>query len=548
MSKLIRVPWPTPESMSDINMVSWQEVWGSPEAREIAESCVNRILWKFEGIVFGRDSSCSIVGLAQKKEEEVLVEDRRLANWKRWIEIREKESEKLRKKLYRRRNDLLLNVDPNAYRTAVKQKEIIDKSADAFGALNFHKIPEKSRQELILTLPRSQRVTPVEIVYTQTPDLILREQKIMKSNAQLKVGEEFTRHVPSMTHLALRGNADGDGCHENPREIESIQLSQKKFIKVPERRQVLIVGGVEVDKIFPNVNVLIDLVFEGFEQMRQTKTLRLENRGEIAINLTFKKAKVDADDVIGRSPQCFFFSKHTFRTVPDDDIEIPFHFYPTRAGAFSETWTIVCDPEFSQECEIQVCLFGHCKERINEEDALAMIEEEITRKSAQLDIERVIKSMLQLTSAEKPHERRKPFTDPIELKFAQMNPKLHYHEEHVEALSRIYDEMNVDGTEWNCGVDELYKMILEVSDIEKQKKLYHDFMEQFNQLKNLREELKTDDDEKSAKLSMIKNVFGKFLEQFDDDICNESKKGDCGNLIKKKLCESIDKMIHIVES
>jgi hypothetical protein len=44
---------------------------------------------------------------------------------------------------------------------------------------NFWKTPEVTRQQLHLTLPKSdQLMTASEIVYTQTPSLVLKEQKI----------------------------------------------------------------------------------------------------------------------------------------------------------------------------------------------------------------------------------------------------------------------------------------------------------------------------------------------------------------------------------
>lgn len=554
--KLIKVPSASPRNMSEINLVSWRDVCESTDGRQVAESCVSEILANVESFIGGEfhaKSSCSVIVALERKraEEEALVEDRRLANWKRWIAIREKESEKLRKKLYRRRNDLLLNIDPNDYRTTVKQKEIVDKSAAGFGDLNFFKTPEKSRKELLLTLPRSERVTPTEIIYTQTPDLILREQKIAKGKSlkdELTMQGEYAHHVPSMNHLALKGNSAGDGCAAKPFKIDSIKLSHRREKSLAiERRQVLVIGGVKVDKSFPHVNILIDLVFEGFKLTRQTKNLKLENRGDIAINLTFKKAQDEADDVIECSTQAFFFDKTTFRIVPGDVLNVPFHFYPTQAGVASEMWILVCDPEFSQECEFRVGLFGHCKKKFKSDEALMKIEHEIMRKAAEQDIERTIKDLLQISTADYQQPSLKIFKDPTELKFLKTNPKLHYHPDCVEALKQIYDELSLDGSEWNCDVNELYKIILGVNDIEQQQKSYNEFMENLNQLKNIRQAL-TDDEAKFAKFSMVRNNFAIFFEHFNNDMTDKREERDCEDVIKKKFCETLDKMIHILES
>lgn len=530
---------------------------GSREAEEVAEGCVTKVLKDVETEVFGelnQHSSCSMLGARYKDEKQ--VEDHRLVNWKRWLKIRETEGEKLRKATYRDRKDLLLNLNPNDYRKIQKRKEIIDKSAANFGALNFWNQPEKLRNDLQLTLPKAMQDEQLaEIIYTQTPDLILNEQRIRKATTpkpvlnmmQEKIRQEVEMFEPSMAHLALKGNDVGDGLtmKRSFRKSDSLQLSQKldKFKKI-EKLKALAINGIKINSNFPDKNVLIDIIFEGFKIQRVTKTIRFENYGEIAVNLTFKKVPAsEADDIIKAQPKMLFFNKSTFRIIPGDVLDVPFHFCPIQTGIYEETLILVSEPQFSSECDIQVSLLGHCVKKYEDGEALMAIAAEIEHKAAEIEIEKTIRDIEQRTVRECKPPRRELFKDHRESAFITSNPNLFYHPDHVQNLTQIFCEVSGDESEWNYDIDELYQKILGISDLEAQKEVYERFLENHNPLHNVKPNISTDDTE--AKFSMVKNVFGSFFKSFEDVMHDGSVKSE---EVKTRLKTAVNKMICILES
>lgn len=109
-------------------------------------------------------------------------------------------------------------------------------------------------------------MTAPEIVYTQTPNLVLKEQKIPREKCPnplltaiaLKIEEECVSvYRPAMEHIALKGKANGDG-------LEKVKLESRKFdsrnysqYKKVIRLQALMVQGLRVDSNFPDKNILV---------------------------------------------------------------------------------------------------------------------------------------------------------------------------------------------------------------------------------------------------------------------------------------------------
>lgn len=581
-SKLLKVPSPK-RNVSDVNLVTWRDVVA---ARDVAESCVSEVLRDVESFVGGKFygvSACSVLSTSVKATDEELREDRRLVNWKRWIAIRQRESDKIRRFTYRPRNEMLVNMNPNVFRAVQKRKEIVDKSKTAFGELSFWKTPVKSRKDLYATLPKSESsvTRPPEIVYTQTPDAVLREQRIKRQMSARSVLEPIKEKIeqqpvqlfePDLDEIALKGNVVGGrraSSEIKRRQISSIKLTPKNDkLKKIVRPQVLVISGIRIDNEIPDKNVLIDLAFESFKLTRQTKTIRVENLGEIAMNLSYTRADDDEHFPFENLSKSFVFDKFTIRLVPGEAVELPFYFYATQVGVFKEKWIVNCEPEFSKECQICVNLFGYCKKKFKIEDQLAKIESEIMREAAEYDVGRTIKDLMKLTVIERSAPSRELFTDPCEISFKAMNPKLYYYPEIVENLAHIYDELN-ELTElqvnnemyaqqssnnkqqayiWDYNIESLYQIIINHNNLNEQKSFYDSFLANLNQLKTPRRQHFTIDDESSAKFSMVRNALGMFLAKFDLDPNDERERCDLEQSIKRSLCAVVDKMICILES
>lgn len=259
----------------------------------------------------------------------------------------------------------------------------------------------------------------------------------------------------------------------------------------------------------------------------------LENRGDVAIDLSFESLQTSL-------PATFFFDKLPFRIIPGEVLEIPFHFYPTQVGLFIERWIVKCEPQFNYEKCIAITLIGACKRKHLLADEVAKLDAKITRNAAEFCVNREIKNLLNLSHVKCDEPNRDAVIDPIEKAFREINPKLIYDPSIVELMSQLQHQ--IDGCEWNYNVYGLYSRIMNIHDNdEMQKNLYRQFNDAYGKLLTFKPS-KFDEDGKIVKMSMIKSVFGIFLEKFDTEMENQVE------LIKEHLKITINKIIGILES
>lgn len=287
------------------------------------------------------------------------------------------------------------------------------------------------------------------------------------------------------------------------------------------------------------VNISIDLTFDSFKYNRTARSLKLENRGEIAIDLSFEKLEVSA------TTASFFFDKVPFRIIPKEVLEITFNFYPIQTGFFCEKWKLKCEPPFAHEHQIKINLIGSCKRKHFCEDEVAKLENEISCRAAQFTVQHEIRNIIDLSVPMCKEDRSSTNVNQIEVKFKEINPNLTYHPSIVDLMSQLHHQLN--GSEWNYDVDALYRHIMNIhDDDEMQKRYYRQFNDAFTKLltqKKKRDHL--DDGGKIVKTAMIKSLFGQFFERFEIEM---ETSDDPVNSVAKNLAITINKMISIWES
>jgi len=550
------------------SLITWNDVneRKKHEAETTASKFMSDLLNNIDTIVYGEfseKSSCSLIPLYSASFEmrgnKLLNkdEDRRLLNWKKWIEIREKESKKIAKATLRHRQELLLNSNPNDLRKIMKEKEIIEKSRNNVGDLNFWRVPEKSRNKLCLTVPMSQKCsTPPEITFTQTPDAILKEQNISRDNKKttekfLEIADSHARnnvlnidsiakYRPRMEKLAVCANVE-DISQESMPKVENKVIEEPK-----KRKQILVINNNVLDVTNEDkCDYLLDVTFNGFKYEKHSKSIKLENHGEIAVNIHFEKVKIADQYNFLELPadQTFFFDKNLFRIIPGEIKEIKFNFFARNFGVFNEKWTVKCDPPFMDNHSVVINLLGSCVQK-HKGIELNEFKEEFLRKSAEQNIEKEIQNILDLVTPKFRNYKRQLYDDTVREKFLKSNPNLNYHSDVVDILSEIYEEVKESECEWDYNVYDLYKIILNIHDnAEKQQLIYHRFNDALQQLMG-KNRLSLEHDEKLIKNSLIKNNFAIFLEQFE----TEMEETNDIRSIKKHLINTINKMINILES
>lgn len=312
---------------------------------------------------------------------------------------------------------------------------------------------------------------------------------------------------------------------------------------VKSLQQVLLVNGIRAENrhhFIKFVNISIDLTFESFKYNRTARSVKLENRGGIAIDLSFEKLEVSA------STASFFFDKTPFRIIPNEVLEIPFNFYPIQTGLFCEKWNLHCDPRFAHNHQIIINLIGICRRKHSYEDEVAQLETEISSRAAQFTVQHEIKNIIDLSIPKCHGDRSSTAVNPVEAKFKEINPNLTYRPSIIDLMSQLHHQLN--GSEWNYDVDALYRHIMNIhGDDEMQKRLYRQFNDAFTKLLTQKQNGgdHLDDGEKIVKTSMIKSLFGQFFERFEIEMETSE---DPVNSVAKNLAVTINKMISILES
>jgi MYCBP-associated protein family len=311
-----------------------------------------------------------------------------------------------------------------------------------------------------------------------------------------------------------------------------------------KRKQILTVNGIRADNRYHIiVHISIDLTFDSFKYDRATRFLKLENCGDVAIDLSFEKIEAQSTATTTTS---FFFDKFPFRIIPHEVLEMPFHFYPTETGLFCEKWKLNCDPHFTYDHQIVINLIGICKSKHKIEDEVAKLEAEITRKAAQFSVRQEIKNIIDLSIPKCREDRlSSEAIDPIEMKFNAMNPKLTYCPSIVELMSQLHHRINASD-QWNYDVDALYGHIMNIHDNDElQKELYRQFNDAYGKLLTTGQKQSKCDD-KIVKIAMIKCLFGQFFDRFETEM--EAAVDNQLNSIAKIFATTINKMISILES
>lgn len=552
------------------SLTTWHDIneRKTNEAKETVSNVMSDLLNNIEMIVYGevseKSSSCSFIqqysSSLEVKGNKLLDEDPRLANWKKWIKIRQKESKKIAKATLRHHQELLLNSNPNDYREIMKEKEMIEKSRVNVGDVRFWRMPEKMKNNLYMTIPRNEKCCPpTEITFTQTPDVILKEQNIRTRDKSTKqtffeiADKKISYYVPQMEKLVV--------CPETKRslisfDVNSMRTKSEISVKPKSKEHILVINGLVLDvKNEIGSDILIDLIFNGFKYEKHSKVIKLENLGEVAINFNFEKFKIfDCINFLKLpSDQAFFFDKLPFRLVPGETKLIQFNFFATNFGVFNEKWKLICDPPFMGSHSVVINCLGYCEKKYKRSEfKLIELKEEILRKSAEQNIKEEIQNILSLAkSIGSKKQCRELFVDSIREKFLEENPNLNYHAATVDILSEIYEEVNESECEWNYNVNDLYQIILNIhvndgeddDDGERQKIAYHRFNDAIQKLMR-KITLNVEFDEKMLKYSLIKTNFAIFFEKFETEmeITNDITS------IKRHLLNALNKMISILES
>lgn len=452
-----------------------------------------------EEILHKVSSECSIEKTPENPQSEY-SEETPLINWKKWLNERKLQVEKIIKKTNKQSSNVLMNRSEN-YRQIKERQKIIeyskffDKDDELRGGdTKFWKIPPKLKSvqnlgDCFATLPMSERFNINCMTYTGSPGFILDEKGIVEEKStwmkseylqgkDISLVEDF---IPELNELGVRGikikNSESKMIKNEIFHDEEV-LEEIVVIKTECVLQIEEILLNEKEKV--NKNLEINLIVE---EMIGKIEINFWNFGQKAIDFELIPSTIEFPELpkLLKNKQVFFYNKNLIRIIPGQNLIVPIIFQSEIEGIFTDRLILRSDPEFFEEnCHLIINLFG-----MKTTDENFEFEKEINSKIVKKEIEIIFSEIL-----------NKVFSTPdFQIKFSDylseeelfqlenQDPKLFFNYENVEKLKSIFKQISEPNENWDLRTSTLRTKILEVEEENERKMFFEDFKRIFCELR-----------------------------------------------------------------
>ncbi|EFN75382.1 MYCBP-associated protein [Harpegnathos saltator] len=447
------------------------------------------------------------------RDDEPLLEDRRLANWRKWLTDRKKLSRRIERVTGRSQADQL-HSSSERYRSRVETKELMEHAAipvpvipDKYrGGPEFWRtaelLPDRddaSLPEVSLTLTRRQLNLPPDLMRVGLPDLTAKERGLVRSKPELWRRSEYlkTRQLELTEEIALL----------LPKEPETAALAvkgqmlrkkkQKKKKPPPRIPPISITRPDEEEESCGDIEQTIalkiqgreflwrrpakveatdaetitwSLTFEGKLDQMVEKEIVLENRGTRVILYHWRDSSLRLTGAsTRRRGSSFFFNKTKDLVLPGQLARIKVWYKPRAHGISSENWRLVTEPSLSTSAFV-FRLWG-CAIDTRGSSADRAIDEHLARCVR----DSVVRSVVEEVVAGVEHGRR-PVEPPYQALFLDsdlfrcLNPCYFYHPSVVTQLREMYgDVAGEDAPPWDLSLNTLRGALLQVGETNRRR-------------------------------------------------------------------------------
>ncbi|KAK2815843.1 hypothetical protein Q5P01_026310 [Channa striata] len=217
-----------------------------------------------------------------------------------------------------------------------------------------------------------------------------------------------------------------------------------------------------------DVGISATIIFEAPTGDRASSHLELHNEGSTAIFYSWEQLPVPHSfpnlHSQRKSPN-FYFSSSSGVILPGETQKVEFVFKSEEPGIKTEIWQLNTHPVLLQGAKMQVTLKGVALYQDKTADQRLFIETKLEKIVTGKMCRAIVQEVLQGV-----HTPERPST-PVELyitkeeEFVRQNTKLQYFDEPVEALRRLWHEVN-PGCTWDLSVDTLRQAVLSLPEHE----------------------------------------------------------------------------------
>ncbi|MCQ2818673.1 MAG: phosphoglycerate kinase [archaeon] len=265
-------------------------------------------------------------------------------------------------------------------------------------------------------------------------------------------------------------NTYAENYEQQPPEEVDLGASQEE-IKEKENKED---GGQKVKSqiLFNSHNLFIRSIPNkiGFDKVSITNT------GNTCIYFKWQKKEISFELKEKKSEGIdrFFCHYSDSKIFPNETKEFVFSFFSEKDGVFSEDWELQTSPDLSKMCNLNLHLNGLVHLYIDKySEKINKLNEEMKAKEMNTVINEIVMDMVENVKINEP-----PLPDMTDHKtfkfyFEYLNKEynIHFSNEIMEKMLKLYLEVDPENKFWNGAIDELKEKINKIEDEEKKNTL-----------------------------------------------------------------------------
>ncbi|XP_034179230.2 MYCBP-associated protein [Osmia lignaria lignaria] len=484
-------------------------------------------------------------------EDKVLLEDRRLKNWKRWLATRKTQSMLIKYETGRHQRDHVMN-SCETVRPLVEMRTLMDYATvpvpvipDNYrGGPEFWKIPPAIPKRDpclpdITFAPNKKDLNKVpEFTYVGLPELIEKEKNLVSLSSKKSVWkrsqylhkrkEELSQEIklvsstePETRHLVIENYVFPEEI-EIPRipPITISDVEDEESCKSPNQAVVLKIQDTEIRQTFSSTKEGItsepikwNVDFSSKVNQMEEKEIVFENKGNRVIIYQWRDARFQSKTMsFSKKISPFFFNKTKGVILPGQFVKLKVWYRSRKSGIFIEFWRLLTDPELCSSPLI-FRFWGHSETMREVQDKFAHnVDKYLDRCIRNNAIREIIDDIIEDVYLVKPPD---PFYGSLFLEseiFTAKNPMCFYSPSLVIEFQKIYQTAtNQKQQRWNLSIIDLRDLLLKIKNPERRNsmlkqlsKLYKDCLKP-----TLYKPVQCN------KYEMVFNLWGYFFNQFE---------------------------------
>lgn len=453
-------------------------------------------------------------------KDDIIVEDHRLVNWRKWLRRHHVQYQALDKAGLRSKADLVMN----SYATKRPQAEmrnlmeyastsIPSVPGECQGNPGFWKIPpllpshgNPCLSEVGPVLTKKELNLPPTFEYVDTPTCFREEKSLpdpsekepaWKHSSYLKKRrQELAETIailqptaPDIANLITRGQGFGRGAKivshlpvisimdmslgNDDSEVESRELSLNTDVIVAIKINDVEIRSDEESSNNDSEEITWSLNFSSKVAQKSEQRLYLENTGTVAITYQWRKAVNSLRGDVG-----FFFNKNKALILPGQKIEFPIWFQTQLAGIFSENWFLKTNPiVFRAAFVIRMRGYAASEDLLTSQmDVNVYLDRCIQNTAIRETIDEIISNI-------RPSGLPEPAYKTLYLEeklFRDKNPSYFYHASLVAQFHRLYATESATGASWTLSLVDLRRALLGIENPD----LRHDRLKEYSNVCN----------------------------------------------------------------